>query len=485
MIESIGRYKLDSIIGRGAMGLVYKGKDPDIGRPVAIKVLNINSKSIKFTKESALEAFKREAKAAGSLVHPNIVTIYEVNFEQDPPYIVMQYIEGVAVSKLVSQGKLKDVEVCVSILRQVADGLDYAHSHNIFHRDIKPSNLLYTQDGKAYILDFGVAAVGILQTSKYIVGTVGYMSPEQMMNLPVGPESDQFNLAVTAYEILTGKRPFKSTEIRDALKEVASCSFESVASINSSLGEGVNDVIRKALSYDPADRFSSCSEFVAALSSELKSGYNFVSKKFDANIDISKILEEERIALLKELGVFEEVKRPFQAHATISILVILFASIVAISILVFKLPFTAQGSAPTLPPVEIEFDLHSKTSDEIVRAITDPNQPAEVIINAIREGVLRNPTEITRALTVASIHPNRDVRLAAVNALGLVKDSAAVDTLLYKLSDSDSEIRLAAVEGLSMHKDTKIIGFLKHVLKVEGDPRVRAKVNELLEKLQN
>ncbi|MCS6961984.1 MAG: protein kinase [Deltaproteobacteria bacterium] len=485
MRESIGRYKLDSIVGRGAMGLVYKAKDPDIDRFVAIKVLNLNSKSIKFTRDAALDAFKKEAKAAGALNHPNIVTVYEVNFESNPPYIVMQYIEGVSVSKLIVQNKLRDIQEVVFILTQVADALDYAHKHNVFHRDIKPSNLLYTQDRKAYILDFGVAAVGSLGSSKYIVGTIGYMSPEQMMNLRIGPQSDQFSFAVTAYELISGQRPFKGQEIKDVLREVSELGPESLPEIKKNFPAGLQSVFLKAFSYEPESRFQNCSALVNAITAELNSSRVYVfSEKTESNLNIAKILEEERKALLRELGLEEVVEKTGIKKSILYSSVLVLAILCGIGLwLGLKLLFVSPS--PVFPTPYVDLDLYMKTADEVVRSIADPNLRAEDIIVAIKEGVLRNPANLLEALTVASVHPNKEVRLAVLDALEVLKNPQSVDLLIYKLTDPDPEVRLKTIHVLRNFKEKRIVGYLNHIWLTDIDPRVKLESKKLLDEIKS
>ncbi|MCS6894216.1 MAG: protein kinase [Deltaproteobacteria bacterium] len=487
MLESIGRYRLDSIVGRGAMGLVYKAKDPDIERFVAIKVLNLNSKSIRFTKEAAFEAFKREAKAAGSLIHSNIVTIYEVNFEHEPPYIVMQFIEGVPVSKLLSQNKLTHLGDTLSILEQVASGLDYAHSKNVFHRDIKPANLLYSLDKKAYILDFGVAAVGALATSKYIVGTIGYMPPEQMLNLPVSAYSDQFSFAVTAYELLTGQRPFVGTEIKEVLKEVADGRIPSVVIKKKDLPPALDDTFRKALAYDPERRFSNCQELVEEIRKDLTSEQVFVlNAKSESKLNVSQILEEERLKLISELALDQKLTWVDKYKSWIFrggmpiVVVLLFSLIWAV---VGKLNGAVE--APPTPNINIDYNLWQKSTDEVIKTISSPYASASEVIEAIKVGLERNPVDLVKALTLASMHPNKEVRIEAIKGLGEINNPAVLDVLIFKLTDVDPDVRLNAIKKLSEKPDKKSIGYLDYLWRSDPDPRVRGEAKIVLELLRS
>lgn len=487
MLESIGKYKLDSIIGRGAMGLVYKAKDPDIERFVAIKVLNLNSKSIKFTKEHAFEAFKREAKAVGALLHPNIVSIFEVNFDQDPPYLVMQYVEGIPLSKLIAQKKMLEVEDILSIAEQVGAALDYAHSKGIFHRDIKPANILYTAEKKPYILDFGVASIGALQKTKYIVGTIGYMAPEQMLNLAINGAADQFSLAVTVYELFTGKRPFFGTEIKEVLSEVSQERYQPLTEVRPDLPIEVDLTLKRALQYDPAKRFVSCTDFSKQLRNNFTATYNngFTSAKGknESAIDISRILEEERRKLLEELGL-EIPKKPQ------NILPLLFAavSLILIPVVFIFLNYAVRvesvKSLPPIPQIEFEYDLYQKSNDELIQLISNPSSSSETVILAIKEALHRRPVDLVKALAVASNNPNVEIKLEAIRALGVINTYETENILLYKLTDPDAKVRLETIQVLTNIKAKKAKDFLTYLAKHDPNNSVRNKAVEAIELLK-
>jgi serine/threonine protein kinase len=210
-MERIGRYRIIGELGAGAMGIVYHATDPSIGRSVAIKTIRIRDINDTQKRDKLRERLFREARSAGVLSHPNIVTIYDMDEADGLAYIAMAYVNGPTLEKILSSEAPLSGANMLRILRQAASALDYAHGRGIVHRDVKPANIMTDEDGAVKITDFGIAkiaAVSNVTETRTVVGTPNYMSPEQVQGLPVDGRSDQFSLAVIAYEILTGERPF-------------------------------------------------------------------------------------------------------------------------------------------------------------------------------------------------------------------------------------------------------------------------------------
>jgi len=487
-MEKLGKYHIDSIIGRGAMGVVYKAKDPDIDRLVAIKVLNVNTRSIKFSSEAALESFKREAKAIGSLVHPNIVSIFEVNFDHSPPYIVMQYVEGPTFSKLLVKLKKFSFPDVVRYVSQVADALDFAHSKKVVHRDIKPGNLLLNPEGRVFVLDFGVAGFGDFLTQKYVVGTVGYIAPEQLMGLEVTGKADQFSLAVTTYELLSGRKPFTKTDFNESLKEISKEEFLPLETIEPSLPYGISRVLKIALSYDPDNRFPSCSIFCEALK-ELNQGHqNKGFEFFEAKFDFRGFLEEERLALLNELGLKESsLSRKFssfwQAHGLKIALIALFLLAIFSGFKIYQLLELSFVEPP--PKLSLDLSLHEKATSALVRTIADPKAPVQEVLAAIREVANRGDPQALEAFAVSIQHPSREVRLSTLEALKQFSGRKAVELVAAALADPDEEIKLAALQNLERIRDSRVLGFIKYVEKYDPSERVRTKARHVLQTLKN
>jgi len=211
-MKKIGRYEIVEEVGRGAMGIVYKASDPTIGRMVAIKVLSLDS-SGEEGGTNARESFMREARAAGRLSHPGIVTIHDALEDADTKssYIVMEFIQGRTLESILLDGPRPSVEQSLKIIRQVGEALEYAHQQQIIHRDLKPANILVTDDGRSKITDFGIARVlardGSHRTTS-VMGTPAYMSPEQLTGGELDARSDLFALGVLTYLMLSGEKPF-------------------------------------------------------------------------------------------------------------------------------------------------------------------------------------------------------------------------------------------------------------------------------------
>lgn len=251
------------------MGVVYRAHDPAIGRTVAIKVIRFRELTDESERERLRDRLRREARLAGILSHPNIVTIYDVGEEGDTAYIAIEFVNGPTLQKLMSSGAALLPQQCLSILSQTAAALDYAHGKAIVHRDIKPSNIMLDENGAAKVTDFGVARIisTNLTQSGGLLGTPSYMSPEQVAGAAVEGSSDQFALAAVAYELLTGKKPFEHDSLPALLYMIVHDDPPSAAAVNPSLNQGAANSLARGLAKNPKARFSSCSAFVAALES--------------------------------------------------------------------------------------------------------------------------------------------------------------------------------------------------------------------------
>jgi serine/threonine-protein kinase len=233
---------------------------------VAIKTILAKTES-SVGKESR-ERFRREARSAGNLSHPNIVTVHDFSDTGDPMFIAMEFIQGRTLADLMSDGPLQ-LDFIIKVLRSAADALDYAHAHHVVHRDVKPANFLIDELGRLKITDFGIAKMldsdESLTSTGTVVGTVQYMSPEQISETHVTGLSDQFSLAVIAYETLAGVKPFQGNSWATVIHAIIMGEPPNINKYRDSLGEPVNKVLRKALSKDPVARYSTCTEFCDAL----------------------------------------------------------------------------------------------------------------------------------------------------------------------------------------------------------------------------
>jgi predicted Ser/Thr protein kinase len=267
-MDRIGRYKIVRELGRGAMGVVYHAIDPNIGRPVAIKTIHFGGNRKPEEIERQRERLFREARSAGMLSHPGIVTIYDVEQQGDLAYIAMEYVDGPTLDHVLSQPEPLSAERMFSILGQTAVALDYAHSKGIVHRDIKPANIMLSGDGTAKIADFGIAKIAAaenLTMTGSIVGTPHYMSPEQVQGQPVDGRSDQFSLAVIAYEMLTGEKPYTGEHLTTVVYKIVAEEPAPPHRLNPSLSTHIENVLRKGLAKKPDARYRNCQDFVDSL----------------------------------------------------------------------------------------------------------------------------------------------------------------------------------------------------------------------------
>src|ERR1017187_1604315 len=267
-MDRIGRYKIVRELGRGAMGVVYHAIDPNIGRPVAIKTIHFGGNRKPEEIERQRERLFREARSAGMLSHPGIVTIYDVEQQGDLAYIAMEYVDGPTLDQIMAPNQATSPERIFSVLAQAAVALDYAHQKGIVHRDIKPANIMIAADGTAKIADFGIAKITAsdqFTMTGSIVGTPHYMSPEQVQGQPVDGRSDQFSLAVIAYEMLTGEKPYTGEHLTTVVYKIVAEEPAPPHRLNPSLSTHIENVLRKGLAKKPDARYRNCQDFVDSL----------------------------------------------------------------------------------------------------------------------------------------------------------------------------------------------------------------------------
>ncbi|MDY6863699.1 MAG: protein kinase, partial [Thermodesulfobacteriota bacterium] len=255
--DKIGRYKIVNEIGRGNMGVVYKGMDPEIERPVAIKTIH-------FDPDYSVEKIKElhnqltiEAKAAGRISHPNIVTIYDAGTDKNIYYVAMEYVEGEDLEKKCPPGDYISLEEVADIVSQIASALDYAHKNGIVHRDIKPANIIIDKEGRVRVNDFGIARITAsdITDKDTIMGTPLYMSPELVSKKEVDGRSDLFSLGVLLYRILTGETPFYGENVYKLMEQIKSAEPTPVTDLRKELSPKWNKVIKKILSKEPKWRY--------------------------------------------------------------------------------------------------------------------------------------------------------------------------------------------------------------------------------------
>ncbi|MCP5145614.1 MAG: CHASE2 domain-containing protein [Gammaproteobacteria bacterium] len=264
--STLGRYEVEKELGKGAMGIVYLGKDPRINRTVAIKTMALAQEFEPDELNEVKSRFFREAETAGRLTHPNIVSIYDVGEEHDLCYIAMEFLEGHDLARYCKEGNLLPVPIVLGIVFKAAMALDYAHKHNIVHRDIKPANIMFEPDKKAVKLtDFGIARITDSSKTKtgMVLGTPSYMSPEQLSGKKVDGRSDLFSLGVMLYQMLTGKLPFKGDSMATLMYKIANEPHQDLQELRPELAKQrpcLRDVINKALQKDVTLRYQTGEE---------------------------------------------------------------------------------------------------------------------------------------------------------------------------------------------------------------------------------
>jgi serine/threonine-protein kinase len=263
-----GRFEVQKELGKGAMGVVYLGKDPKIGREVAIKTMALAQEFEPEELAEVKERFFREAETAGRLSHPNIVTIYDTGEEHDFCYIAMELLKGGDLAPYVKAGNLLPVDRAVSIVARAADALGYAHKQGVVHRDVKPANMMYhAASDTLKLTDFGIARLTDSSKTKtgMVLGTPSYMSPEQLAGKKIEGRSDLFSLAVSLYQLLCGRLPFEGESMAQLMFKIANEPPTDILSVNPALPQGLVAFLDKALAKSPDARYQSGEEFAAAL----------------------------------------------------------------------------------------------------------------------------------------------------------------------------------------------------------------------------
>ena len=267
-IKSLGRYRLEREIGRGAMGTVYLGRDSAINRLVAIKAIPLAREFSDSELAEARTRFFREAETAGRLNHPNIVTIYDVGEQDGLAYIAMEYLKGKHLSEFATSATLLEPRKVLDLMSRTADALGFAHRQNVVHRDIKPANLMYDPASDTLkITDFGIARLtdsGSTRTG-IVLGTPSFMSPEQLEGRAVSGQSDLFSLGVSLFQLLTGQLPFRADTMTGLMQQIAENPHPPIRAIRPDLPDCVQQVIDRALAKIPEERFETGAQMAAAL----------------------------------------------------------------------------------------------------------------------------------------------------------------------------------------------------------------------------
>ncbi len=264
--EAIGKYRVTRPLGKGAMGMVYEGFDPIIERRVAIKTI-LGEYLEAAEMQEAVARFKREAQAGGRLQHPSIVGVYEYGQDGEMAFIVMEYVEGRELKRMLADGPRFELIEIFEIMKQLLGALDYSHKQGVVHRDIKPANVMIMPGPKVKVMDFGIARLASSSLTQVgtVVGTPTHMSPEQLMGIPADGRADIWSSGVILYELLTGSNPFLAETPAAVMHRVLQLQPDPPSTINASLPPGFDGVIARALAKKADERFQTAKEFQSAL----------------------------------------------------------------------------------------------------------------------------------------------------------------------------------------------------------------------------
>jgi eukaryotic-like serine/threonine-protein kinase len=272
-LKKLGRYDLVRVLGKGAMGIVYEGRDPNLDRRVAIKTVKVENLSEEAANEYEAR-FRTEARSAARLQHPNIVSVYDSDRDGDMAYLVMEYIQGDDLKHHLDKGVRYSLERSLKMIRDLLSALNYAHAQGIVHRDIKPANMLIEPGGRVKLTDFGVARMqdsgDATRTQGNMIGTLKYMSPEQVQGQKIDSRADLFSVGIVLYQLLTDKRPFDGDNDFSIIHQIIGHTPAPPSSFNARLPPAIDAVVARALAKDREERFATARDFSLALQSAIR-----------------------------------------------------------------------------------------------------------------------------------------------------------------------------------------------------------------------
>ncbi len=534
--ERIGRYIILGVLGRGANGLVYKAQDPAIGRFVAIKTVHAGENATAESRAQLIERLRTEARAAGNLRHPNIVTIFEVGEDFTSPYLVMDYVEGETLAELLQRrsGALTPTE-CLKILWQAASALDYAHDKGVLHKDIKPANILIDRAGQVMLLDFGIAAVTSSLTEgpgAAALGTPAYMSPEQLLNKTVSHRSDLFSLAIVAFELFAGKRPFAGDNFHDVVSNILNGKKLALGEVSAGLPLALEAEFEVALANKEEARFGSAQTMIDAFSKAL--GVNIVVRSSSVLMPTvepmdfsaparrdSKAFPARRSAgasgafpapktqgeLFGDGSLSGSAGRIKQGLSLGSIFLIVGFTAVAgfgLAILVTDPGIlddvlgssNAQNSpaiqsasyddaliAPQSDPAPSDRPTAEFTDRQLMGMILNERAPEALVKEAIDEAQRRNLAGLSAALIGPLRHDGYLVRLRALEVLASLGDRRVVPAVMEALDDHDPLVRGYAARCLAALGDKRALPYLNARLASEPIGEVKESLRRSIDKL--
>ncbi len=270
----VGKYRVDGVIGRGAVGVVYRGHDEQIDRPLAIKTLRLDTMANVSDRDTLLKRFAAEARSAGRCLHPNIVTVFDYVEQDGAPYIIMEFVDAGTLENVIDSGSMLPLRQVGEIMAQLLFALDHAHAKGVVHRDVKPANILCPSATSIKVTDFGVArfdALGLTNPSGLgAIGTPNYMSPEQFLGRPVDGRSDLFSCGVILFQLLAGAKPFVANDVAELMRKLLNETAPSLSTLRPGSWQNLDMVVQRALARNPDDRFQGAEEFIDTLNAAIE-----------------------------------------------------------------------------------------------------------------------------------------------------------------------------------------------------------------------
>jgi serine/threonine protein kinase len=500
MIQRLGKYEVLEKLASTRKGLIFKAQDPAIGRVVAIKTIGEPGSDMN---PASLERLQQEARAAGNLRHPNIVTIFDADVTHQPPYIVMDYIAGTTLQALLEQQGRMEPAVILSILKQLAEAIDFAHAQGVLHRDIKPGNIMLDPQGRAFILDFGLAVLDSseLSNSATVVGTPAYMSPEQILNKPLDSRSDLFSLAVVSYQMFTGRLPFGGSDYQSIMQSITT-DAPHVIERRYRLPAQLEVQLQRGLNKEPKRRFSSAAELVRAIEScfpSLKSEDNSTLRAGDAEAGSTGIKNKASGEPDAQVYVHTARQRTSKIFSPAEWAAVGLLCFGAILLLFYFLGFE-ESKVSTISDkrqllqnmaseerVDFTKEDGSFTDSQLIAAILNPEKAGTRLPGILEEARKRKLPWLLDAVLPLLNHQQTKVRLAAVSILGVEGHPESIKALVELLGDKDVEVAIAAARGLETSGSIVIVASLKAKyaqLKSEKDSELKAAIRSAIEKIQ-
>lgn len=387
----LGRYKITETLGRGAMGVVYKAHDPLIERIVALKTVAFAGLS-ETEAEEFEQRFFREAKSAGRLNHPNIVTIHDVGRSNGLAYIAMEFLSGQSLRALLNSGTPLSFERIIEIVSAIADGLAFAHAQGIVHRDIKPANIMVLENGVVKITDFGIAQLpgGSLTMTGTVLGSPKYMSPEQVAGQKADGRADIFSLGTVLYEMLTGQPPFSCDNLHATMYQVVHMTPPPPSSCCPGLPADFDAIVARAMAKDRSDRYQDASEMAADLRRMLRSGSATLSGEANGQIAVAQPASDARAAAMPDRQRQNSSRLRLAAIAAMLILLTLAATVfllrspspsstmTPVAEQTSSLPTPPEPDLAKQPPAEPRPDAATTPTDSAVAPKTRRDTPPAV-----------------------------------------------------------------------------------------------------------